>query len=157
MARPRFVSISRINGWSVAIVCGLSLLLSGSLAGAAVSAAALVSPVMELIGSYAAERGDKNGLRWLPRSQLVLLAVILAYSVFNLVTFDAATELAEMSPDMRDMLVGMVGDESMLREVITLASRLVYSTLIVVSLLYQGGLFFYYRRAAREFQAASKA
>jgi len=154
MARPRFVRIARINGWSIAIVCGLSLLFSGSFGGAAVSAAALVSPVMELMGSYAEERGDQARLHWLPRSQLLLLAVILAYSLFNLVAFDAAQELAGMSPDTREMLVGLVGDESMLRDVMALAAKLVYSTLIVVALLYQGGLFLYYRRKIRELPGA---
>jgi hypothetical protein len=153
MARPRFVSVSRINGWSIAIVCGLSLLLSlGSLGGMLISAAALVSPVLELKGSYAAERGDASRLKFLPMSQLILLAVILLYSIARLVTFDPAAALADMSGDLRSALADAAGGEQGLLDVTALSAKVVYLTLIVVSLLYQGGLFFYYRRAVRDFQ-----
>ena len=145
--RSRLLSVSKINGWSVMVVAALSILMSlGDLSGMLLGAMVLASPYMELTGHYGLKRGERTAGRWLPRSQWWLLAIIVLYCLFQLLGNDSAGMLSELAPDERSAVVAFLGGEAQANELIGTATRLTYALLLVVSVLYQGGLSLYYQR-----------
>ena len=86
-------------------------------------------------------------------AELTVLVVIIGYSMWRLLSVDVAAELAELPVELRDALIGALGgSEQALVEMFTLALKLTYTTLIVLSLVYQGGLAWWY---ARKFRSAA--
>ena len=75
----RVIKLSRLNGWSVAIfagVCAVGSLAFGDLLGASVGLLVTFGGALEVRGHRMLKRNDAGGMRWLVRSQLVVLAVI---------------------------------------------------------------------------------
>lgn len=161
----RVLAISRMNGGGVLVLaslCAVVSLLSRDGAGFVVSALAVLSGGMEVRGGRALRDGDPRAGTLLPGSQLLLLAAILAYSLFRLATFDSAHALEALAPSIRRILQGYadatgVLDEAALRDAVAGVYRLVLASVILASLLYQGGLSFWYRRAARRALASPPA
>jgi len=151
-ALRRVLRTSRLNGWSVAVCAGLCALVSlafGELAGASIGILVSAGGALEIYGNRRLRRRDPGGVRWLVRSQLVVLAAIGAYASARLFSFDPEYVREIITPSMRASLdeMGLTADE-----IIPLVSRafhLLYGGLLLVTLLYQGGVALYYRRQAR--------
>lgn len=156
----RVVRMSRLNGWSVAICGGLSALVSLGLlspVGVAVSLLVALGGALEVHGQRLLERRAADGLRWLVRGQIVVLAVIWAYAVWQLFSFNRELAPWLASPDLRAMLDGL-GLRA--EEVLPLARQLyyvLYGALMAATLIYQGGLALYYRQRAAAVEAALAA
>jgi hypothetical protein len=150
---------ARLNGWSVAIVAGLSTLVSLAFVdpvSAAVGLMVTIGGALEVRGYRMLRRNDPGGMRWLARSQLVVLGAIWAYGLSRLLSFDAGYLQSEVIPDARAMLgsYGVDFDQMLAqagldaRNIVPLVRLffvILYGSLLLVTLIYQGGLFLYYR------------
>lgn len=148
----RVTRIARVNGWSVCAVAGLGLLLAllmGDAVGAGVALCALGSGAMELHGRRRLLQKEETGATWLVRSQLYLLGVVLTYAVGRLLSFDAEVALASLTPEMEAILKENGLSRADLVPLLQLMFRALYGSVIAVTLLYQGGMAFYYRRKGR--------
>ncbi len=153
---------SAFDGWGVIVVAGLSLLItlvSFELMGLVVSALVLTGGIMELRGRKALKRRDAaTGMKLLVRAQLLILTVLLVYCARCLGSFDADYVREQIVPEANQMLLATLGvsladflaDGGMTVDELVSRARLsfvaLYSTVIVLSLLFQGGLALYYRR-----------
>jgi hypothetical protein len=148
-----------LNGWSVAIFAGLCTLVSLAfldLVGASVGLAVTVGGALEVHGYRLLRRNDAGGMRWLARSQLVVLAAIWAYGLPRLLSFDPVYFQGEAIPDARamlaahgidlDALLAPAGaDPTNIVQWVHLAIVVFYGAVLLTALLYQGGLYLYYR------------
>jgi hypothetical protein len=139
----RVLKTSRLNGWSVAIFAGLCSLVSLALGGA-----------LEVRGHRLLKRRDADGMKWLVRSQFVVLGVIWSYAATRLVSFDQEIVRELVSADMRASLneLGLTTED-----ILPLVRRffyLLYGSVMAATLIYQGGLALYYRRRTPAVEAA---
>lgn len=149
-SRQRVLRVSGINGWSILIVAGLFALISllmGDGLGAFFGVAVLVSPGMELKARSLLKRGEKGARQWYLRSQIWLLSVIILYCLSQLFLFYSSGGIAMLPADVKESLLqALQFDEPALQVLMEKIYLAVYLTIIVVTLCYQGGLFFFYRR-----------
>jgi len=150
---------ARWNGGSIVVVAGLAALFAAldadvgtALFGAAIAAAGAIE---HRSGAALARGADRT---WEPAygrqvrgrligAELVVLVMIVGYSVWRLATVDVAGEIAALPDELREALVGLVGgDEALLAETFRLALDVTYTTLILVTLAYQGGMAWWYAR-----------
>jgi len=152
--RRRVLFISGLNAWSIIVVAGLFALISMLLVdvwGTVVGIAVLVSPWMELKGRKRLMLQQGQARRWLTRSQLWLFAVITIYCISQLLIFHFSPALQDMPSDLQESLRTLLALDA--RELQALLSQIyyvVYLSVIMVSFLYQGGLYWYYRRHVAE-------
>jgi hypothetical protein len=155
--RGRIARIAAVNGWGVAVLAALCLLISLlelSVAGILVCLAGVVSGYMELSGRRRLKENRPEAGRWLARSQLLLLAAIVLYSAYNLLAFHPKEILMDMPPDLRSALLAY-GDQKEIEGWLTMAAHILYLSLIVGTVLYQGGLGLYYTVATRKLDRAA--
>ncbi len=150
-ALKRVLKISRVNGWSVVIFAGLGILLAlalGDLASAGLGLLVGGAGWMELHGHKRLKRRDPEGMTWLVRSQMFLLSVVLVYCASRLGSFDNETMLSGLTPEMESLLKESGIERADLVPMVRLAFFSTYITITVAALtvLYQGGMAFYYRR-----------
>ena len=157
--RARIARIAAINGWSVAVLGALCLLVSlleFSVVGILVSLAALASGCMELSGRRRLKQNRPEAGRWLAGSQLLLLAAIVLYSAYNLLLFDPKVNPEEMPPrPSHNALVCFGSHERRRKNGIARIIRILYLSLIGGTVLYQGGLCLYYTLATRKLDRAA--
>jgi hypothetical protein len=148
----RVLSVSRLNGWSVAVVAALGTLVTlalGDLSGTLVGLLAVGSGTMEIRGHKRLKRRDPEGMKWLVRSQLLLLGVLLAYCATRLGSFDADTAMANLTPDMEALLKEAGLARSDILPLVRTAYLGTYTAVALTCLIYQGGLALYYRSRIR--------
>lgn len=151
-ALQRVLSISRLNGWSVAIIAGVGTLVTlvlGDLSGTFVGLMAVGSGVMEIRGYKQLKRRDPEGMKWLVRAQLFLLGVMLVYCVTRLGSFDADTAMANLTPDMEAVLQEAGLARGDILPLVRTAYLATYTAVALTCLIYQGGLALYYRSRIR--------
>jgi len=145
----KVLKISRLNGWSIAIVagvCTLGSLAFGNLVGGLVGLLATGAGVMEIRGNRMLQRRDLVGLKWLVQAELFLLAVLATYAITRLVSFDREAVLANITPDMQ-ALFKQAGIET--ADIVPLVRTMffaIYGSVLIVTFIYQGGMALYYRR-----------
>lgn len=106
-ARQRILTISRLNGWCVAVVAALGSLIAlvlGDLLGTVLGLLAVASGWMELRGNHKLRQRNAGGMSWLVRSQLFLLAVILAYCGSRLGSYNQDTLRGQLTPEVESLL-----------------------------------------------------
>ncbi len=147
-ALKRVRAISRLNGWSVVIFAGLGTLLALALGDwLSLGLGLLVAGIggLEVHGHRLLKKRDADGMKWLVRSQMLLLALILSYCASRLGSFDAESALSNLTPDMEAVLK----EAGLARaDIVPLVHQMflaLYSSLALASLVYQGGLALYYR------------
>ncbi|WP_438481196.1 hypothetical protein [Oleiharenicola lentus] len=148
----RVLTISRVNGWGVAVVSGLGTLLSLGFAdwsGAAVGAVVCFAGCLEISGNRQLQRRDANGMSRLINAQMLTLAVMLIYSTVQLQFFDVTTVTSRITPEMEALFEERGLFKEQIPEVVRLLATAVYATLGITSIIYQGGLMFYYRSRRR--------
>ncbi len=143
----RVLLIAAIDGWSIAVIAGLCTLISllfGEWIGVSIGAVITAAGVIELRGRTRLLHGDPTGLNWLIRAQVLILAIVWLYSFRNLLSYDEAAMMAEITPEMRDMLnqagIALSDIQALMKPVY----YSLYLTVIAVTLLFQGGLALYY-------------
>jgi len=142
------LTVSRLNGWGVAIFAVLGVLVAlvmGDLLGIAICLFVLASGWMEIRGNRKLQRRDPDGMKWLVRSQMFLLAVILAYCARCLGSFDSDTVMANLTPDMEAMLKESGIEKADILPLVHKMFFVLYGAVALTSLLYQGGLALFYR------------
>ena len=151
-ALKRVLKVSRLNGWSVAIFAGLCILLTlamGDLLGSVIGLLAVASGWMEIRGNGKLKRRDPEGMKWLVRSQMFLLAVMLAYCASRLGSFDSDSMLSNLTPDMEALLKESGIERADLVPLVHKAFFALYGGVALTCLLYQGGLALFYRSKIR--------
>jgi hypothetical protein len=155
----RALVISRTNGWSVAGfagVCALVVILFGDVFGFLVGLAVSLSGVMELKGSRLLRGLDKKAIGWLVGSQVYLIIVLWIYALFNLVTFNSTDPWARFSPGFKDLILSINPDVYLVEALLKVTYLATYITLILVALIYQGGLCLYYLSRKKYLYAESE-
>jgi hypothetical protein len=167
----RVKRLARVDGWSVAIFAGLCTV--GSLAfldpvGISVGLLVTLGGALEVHGYRMLRRNDGRGMRWLARSQLVILGTIWAYGLERLLSFDAGYLQTEVIPNARAMLtahginlddyLAQVGEDAAdIVPLVRLFFVVLYGSVLLVTLIYQGGLYLYYRGRTAAVQEALKS
>ena len=143
----RAISISQINGWSVAgfaALCALAILLMGDWVGFAIGLAVSASGGMELRGHRLLKDRNGQAFPWLVGSQLYLIAVLWAYAAFQLMQFDSANPWASFPPEFKDLMLSINPDQYLVEALLRITYPTTYFSLILAVLIYQGGLSLYY-------------
>lgn len=156
-ALARVLKISRLNGWSIALISGLGTLLSlafGDLVGAGIGLLAATAGGMEVRGHRLLKRGDADGLRWLVRAELFLLAIIATYATSRLLSFDAESVRENITPDQQAVLKEVGLEMTEVIPLVRLVFRLFYGAVLLLTCLYQGGMTLFYRHKAPLVRAA---
>jgi hypothetical protein len=147
------VGTAKLSGWTTGTFGVLSLavsLLSFSTAGLLLGLALLASALVELNYAAALARLDARAPRRLAINQLALAGAISVYSLWSL--YAALTGPSALgaglagSPELDELVGSMAGLERML-------SVGVYSGVIVASVIFQGGLAWYYAVRGRALSA----
>jgi len=143
----RLLRVASLDGRILMIVAGtLAVLHAAAHQGTDALVGCLVAGAgaLELHGAGLLRNGERRGLNWLVRSQLLLLATLLIYASLQL----AHPNLADLqktivTPDLLQALkeVNVAPDHFAL-----LVNSTTYVTLGLVSLIYQGGMAVYYYR-----------
>ena len=161
----RALSISKYNGWSIALFSGLVVLISlflGDFTSVGVGLLVVLAGSMEVCGHHLLKRGRRSAILWLSGSQLWLFLVIVTYAVAQIVFFDLARLLSAtlgliqavvdrakafglLSASDLDLIQTVVRDEEAIRELLTTAFYATYVGVILTVFLYQGGLFLFYQ------------
>ncbi|NQU68633.1 MAG: hypothetical protein HQ510_11880 [Candidatus Marinimicrobia bacterium] len=148
----RIFSISKMNGWSIAIFAGLITLfslLSGSVSGILIGILITSCGVLELMGRSKLVESDERSAFILPGSQLLLLITIWAYSAYQLLSISPESVKAAVSEDILLWLVTLTGSELVVFELVSQALPITYVTVIIITAIYQGGLAIYYWKGSR--------
>lgn len=149
LALRKVLQISRLNGWSVATFAGLCALVSlvfGDLVGGSIGLLVVGSGAMEIHGHRLLKRRDGSGMIWLIRAQFFFLGVIWAYAVSRLFSFDGEYILSNLTSEMEEALKATGVSRAELVPLVQQFFRVFYGTIMFVTLLYQGGLAFFYQR-----------
>ncbi len=163
----RVLRLSRMNGWSVAVFAGLCSLASLAfldLVGFAVGLLVTLGGALEVVGHRRLKRRDPGGMALLVRSQFVVLGVIWAYALPRLLSFDTGYLQDQVIPNAREILSSWFGIQldaflsqleltpAQLVPLVHLFFVVLYGSVMLTTLIYQGGLalFYRHRRAAVE-------
>jgi len=144
----RVLKISGVEGWSIIILAGLGCLISlalGDYSGVGIGLLIASAGGMELRGRKLLRRRDPSGMKTLARSQLFLLGVVLVYCATRLGSFDDATVMGNLTPDMETALKELGIQKSDILPLVRLTFFATYGGLALGTLLYQGGMAIYYR------------
>jgi hypothetical protein len=145
----RVLVIAGIDGWSIAAFAGLCTLISllcGEWLGVGIGGLITTAGMIELRGRKRLMRGEADGMSGLVRAQLIILGTILLYSLENLLAYDEAAIMAQITPEIRGLVSQWLGVSiSELQPLMRPVYMCVYITLSVVTVLFQGGLALYYR------------
>ncbi|MDI1337479.1 MAG: hypothetical protein PSU94_14955 [Lacunisphaera sp.] len=147
-ALKRVTGLSRINGWSVVLVAGLGGLVALAMGDwLSVGLGLLVGGLgwLEVHGHRLLRKRDVTGMKWLIRSQMLLLGLILAYCASRLGSFDAENMLSNLTPDMEAMLKEAGLNRADIVPLVHQMFLALYISVALASIIYQGGLALYYR------------
>ncbi len=120
-------------------------LLFGDILGMGIGVLVMGAGLMEVHGNRRLGRLDPEGMTWLVRSQMFLLAVVLVYAVSRLASFDSELALGNLTPEMQAALQEMDLDPRDLMPLVKLTVFTTYGIVIAVTGVYQGGLCLFYR------------
>ena len=144
----RVLAISRVNGWSVVIFAAFGTLLTllmGDFSSMGVGVLATAAGWMEVRGNRLLKRRNLDGTKWLVRSQLFLLVVVLVYCASRLGSFDGETAMGNLTPDMEAVLHEAGIAKADILPMVRIAFFAIYASFAIATLIYQGGLAIYYR------------
>ena len=143
--------ISGINGWSVflfAIFCSIVALVFASWSGVIVGLVIAGSGWSEIRGRTRLQKWHQDAGKWLSGSQLWFFGAIVLYAGYQLWSFSPSSIVAQIPPDLEQLVVrDLCLSPEAIERLVTQMFYAVYIGVIFGSLLYQGGLFIYYKRA----------
>lgn len=156
----RVLFISALDGWSIALFAGFCTFLSllfGEWIGITVGAVITAAGVLELRGRARLVRGNPAGMSTLVYAQLLILGTIWLYSLGNLLAYDEAAILAQLTPDIREAMSQIGLTPSDLQAMMKPVFFGFYFIVMGVTLLFQGGLALYYHSRRGKVAAALAA
>jgi hypothetical protein len=139
-----------------AVLSFLLSLFTGGLLGLGMGLFIIVGGVMEIAGYRRLRRRDPDGMKLLVNSQLVVLGAIWAWALPSLLSFDPSYLRDDVIPNVREMLAasGMNLDALLVQAglgtdrlvpLVRLFLVVLYGSVMLATLLYQGGMVLYYR------------
>jgi hypothetical protein len=140
------------SAWTMLIIglsAGLFALLSPNLTSLLTALALCAVGGVEYAGYRGLQRADPDAALLLARNQLFFLALIVAYAIWQMVSFSSAGVKATVLPDdvrsqlslMPDLTKQIDGQIDLWG---TIANYGFYALLIILSIVFQGGLALYY-------------
>jgi hypothetical protein len=156
----RVLRLSSVNGMSVAIfagLCALASLVFGDWLGAGVGLLVSYGGFTEVRGRNKLRKRDADGMRLLVRAQWMVLGVIWVYAASRIGSFDAMLALENQTPEMRQILTEAGIETAQLITLVKVFFYVFYSVVMLVTLIYQGGLALYYKHRTPMVQAALSA
>jgi hypothetical protein len=141
----RVARVASFNGWVSVLMAALSMPFAMlSPIGLAITAGLFVVAYNEFRGRRRILSFDPAGATFLGWNQLGLLAMIVAYCAWSLYTNLTGPSALEADPEtyaaLESALGSLEGVESLYRQIVIL----VYGTVIVLSVVFQGGNALYY-------------
>ncbi len=151
-----------INGWTVtllAITGTLVSLLLGSWCGVGIGLLISTAGLMELKGRKMLKAGRlAEAVKWLSTSQLWLLSVIIGYCAYQMFSFNPTDILQTISLEQLHMIEeNFKLPHQTITNLVTKTYYVFYLALIIISLLYQGGLWLFYRTSICNFLTDNKS
>lgn len=144
----RVLRIAKLDGVSVLVIAGLSLLISlGDWFGMAVCVTIVCGGWLELSGRKQLLGGDATGIRRMVKAQLLVLVAIEIYCLVNL--------KQGMGPEVREAIAGL--DMPELEPAFRSAFSATYIAVALVTVVFQGGMARYYGKKAGVVRAALEA
>ncbi|ATC64633.1 hypothetical protein CMV30_12060 [Nibricoccus aquaticus] len=143
----RVLRVASMDGRLLMIVAGTMAILHAAAhqsTGAIVGVLVAGTGAIELHGASQLRSGDPRGMDWLVRSQLLLLATMLLYSAYQLTHFDPAT--VEQIPFTPEQLEAFKVYRLSKETAVYYAHIISYTTVGLVTLIYQGLMALYYHR-----------
>lgn len=157
----RVLVVSGMNGWSVIVLgglCTLAALLFFNLLGLVIGLAVTASGYMEIKGRSALKNDLSEAGKLLASSQIWLLCVIVVYAGYQLLSFDLSKMLQYLPAEIYQALFNNLGlDKHAIGQMITRIYYSLYISVILGSFLYQGSLWFFYKRSVLKLTRASIA
>ena len=153
----RMLRVAHFDGGSVLVLCGVLAIASawyGDFTGAVIGVLIAGAGAFELHGAGLIKAGEPRGLKWLVASQLYLLATILSYVGWRLMSYDSAATRHLLEPmlhasDLQAQLTEAGATEADLLATVRTLYYACFSLVAVGTLFYQGGMaVYYYRRRA---------
>jgi hypothetical protein len=146
--------VAHFDGGSVLVLCGALAIASagyGDFTGAVIGALIAGAGAFELHGAGLIKAGEPRGLNWLIASQLYLLAAILGYVGWRLMSYDPAIVRHLLEPmlhasDLQAQLAEAGRTEADLLTMVRTIYYACFSLVAVGTLFYQGGMALYYHR-----------
>ncbi len=148
----RVLFIAALDGWSIIAIAALGTLITlvlGDYSGVIVGLLIAAAGWLELRGRKQLKRRDPAGMKSLVRSQLFLLAVIVVYCTTRLGSFDDATVMGNLTPDMETLLREAGIEKGDILPLVRITFFSAYGGVLLGSLIYQGGMMLYYRAKTR--------
>jgi hypothetical protein len=138
----RAAGVATGDGWMIAVFGGLTFLfgLSGDLSGLLLGGAMCAIAFIEIEGAKRIRRLDPTVAKRLAYNQLALAAVLICYSLWSLHQASTGGLSAELKAHEQEL--GAMGKEA--DDIVKLAYRILYFTLIAVAIFAQGGMALYY-------------
>jgi len=143
----RVLNVATFDGRILMIVAGTLAVLhamandgTGALVGILVAGAG----ALELHGAGLLRAGYAQGMSWLVRSQLLLLATMLLYAAVQLMNFDASA--VARVPFTTEQLEALKQINVSTERFVYFVHITVYTTVGIVTLIYQGAMATYYYR-----------
>ncbi len=145
----RVVRISSFNGRFLLVIGGAFALLSAlahTAAGAIIGCLVAGAGAIEMHGSSLLRHGETRGLGWLIRAELGLLGLVLCYAALNLIAFSPALVEQSLTPDMLKTLEDAGLTKEQFLHYAQIINTVFFSAVCVATVIYQGGLAYYYSR-----------
>jgi len=150
----RMLRVAHFDGGSVLVLCGALAIASawyGDFTGALVGVLIAGAGAFELHGAGLIKAGEPRGLNWLVASQLYLLAAILGYVGWRLMSYDPATVRHLLEPmlhtsDLQAQLAAAGATEADLLATVRTIYYACFGLVALATLFYQGGMALYYHR-----------
>jgi len=150
----RLLRVAHFDGISVLGLCGVLAIASagyGDFTGAVIGVLIAGAGAFELHGAGLLKAGQPCGLNWLVGSQLYLLAAILSYVGWRLVSYDPATMRRILEPTLHtaEIQAQLSAAGATEADLLAMVRKIYFAGLSLVAvgtLLYQGGMAFYYHR-----------
>lgn len=156
----RVLRISVIDGRVLVFLAGgfgLISLLMADWTGALVGGLAAGAGLVELHGRRQLLAGEIIGVNWLIRSQIILLTTIVVYVAYRYFSYDPTPSLHQieqafasaqraqgMAPTPLAEMIGMTNEQML--DLAKQSAHSAYLAVGVCTLLFQGGLAYYYHR-----------
>lgn len=157
-ALRRVLRLSRFDGMMVLTVAGafaVASALSHDQVGTEIGLAVAGAGAVELHGFGLLRQRRAEGMRWLVGSQLLLMAVILGYSFLRLAQIDPAVMQWMSRAVITDQVRAALADKGLsVNAFLHFYYQACYFVLALLTIAYQGGMAYYYRRRTPSVAAA---
>ena len=141
--------LARFDGLTVLVVAGCFAAVSLAMrdwAGAVICLGAVGAGAAEWRGGVLLKTHRAGSVRWLVGSQLSLLGLVWIYAAWRYTHYDPQLISALVEPFVRERLEEAFLTMDDLEPALRLSHHLTYILLAGLSLIYQGGLAWYYAR-----------